>query len=523
MYSPWEYFFVPEITGLQSYVRFVTPWNVLTYDLNLWLFGLKPELHYLMQLIMLWITGIATYLFLLRWCSKKWALFGSALFLTGGASAYIVQELMDAHYILGLLFSILVIHFYLHGIKSKNYWYIILSSIFYLFSASCKEIYVPIIGILPFLPSPIFDQRKRDKILYLAPFLLIFIFYICWRYYVLGEQIFGGYNQGSNLLYDINTYLEVIKNLFNVPFVLLGSNPLSLSINILILTLTITYLIKYNKKYFILLLVSLTLLFLPLIAVHNKLNDFGRYMFLPWWLYSIHISILLSNCQISKHIKNLFGLLLLIVVLFLTYHEIHNVILNGKHKRGDVISNFILNSNSEQILFNGSILAVNLIEAERMIESKPNGRAKIVSDIFQLNEKDLIQKEIFSYDKNCKCMVKINKTISNSIVNNHKQALDKKLNVKLIYRKPFLTWELGPYIKGKYVFHVNINNLNTVTLNDNFFGVPLGKQGRIGLRSNTELRFYVNYNSPNGWFIRSEILTLLLLDNNSLEWTNGYN
>ena len=95
-----------------------------------------------------------------------------------------------------------------------------------------------------------------------------------------------------------------------------------------------------------------------------------------------------------------------------------------------------------------------------------------------------------------------------------------KFKIKLIYNKPFLSWELSPYNNGTYVFHVNMNNLNTNELNYNFFGVPLDKEGHIGLRPNTKLRLYVKYHSPKGWFVRSDILSFLLLDGNSLEWTD---
>lgn len=39
-YSPWQYFFIPKITGVVSGYQ-VTPWNVFVYGMNLKLFGLS--------------------------------------------------------------------------------------------------------------------------------------------------------------------------------------------------------------------------------------------------------------------------------------------------------------------------------------------------------------------------------------------------------------------------------------------------------------------------------------------------
>jgi hypothetical protein len=53
LYSPWQYFFLPEIMREQSWAHF-TPWNALFYEIGLVFSGLAPAGHYAHILLMFW-------------------------------------------------------------------------------------------------------------------------------------------------------------------------------------------------------------------------------------------------------------------------------------------------------------------------------------------------------------------------------------------------------------------------------------------------------------------------------------
>ncbi len=526
LYSPWEYFFNPEITGQQSYYRFVTPWNALTYDINIFLFGLNPQWHYLTQLLMLWATGLATYLFLLRWCPIKWALFGALLFLAGGSTAYAAQELMDGHYILGLFFTILTIHFYFIALERNSFWFLLGSALFYLFAASSKEVYVPIIIIIPFLTlsNPLTPSIKA-RLYYFLPFMVVALFYIAWRYNVLGGSFIGGYTKSIHI--DISTSIisKTLVNFYSIPLVLLGNNFFSYLLYFIIIALSIGYFLEHRNSIFIF-FIAIAILLLPLIPVSDQLDKLGRYLLFPTWVFSVYLAILISNHDKYIYIQYILATSVFVITLLATYNEIHNSILKGIHKEQDIITQFILNSNSKQILYfsdvaNWSLLATYVLSAEEQLKSSFTDRAKIVTDAIQLRGMDLEQKDVLSYDKKCNCIININHKINKLIRGATDRQKNKPLTIELEYSKPTLSWKVGPYSDGYYEFYLNINNLDATILNKNYFRIIFPRNGKIGFSPKTKLVFYVIYYSPEGWFTKSDILSFTFTNEKILSWSNN--
>ena len=213
-YSPWQYFFVPEITRLQS--AHVTPWNVFFYDISLWLFGFNQKWYYAHQLIMLWLTSIATFFFLRLWIVPSGALFGAMLFLAGAPTVHIAHELMTGHYTAGLLFTITALHSYVLAIRQQSWRRAWIGALFYLLATTCKEIYVPLVGILLFLPT---STHLKVRFRFSLPFGLVALFYIFWRYQVVGGFV-GGYRP-DNTGYDP---IQIVKILSHIPIYLFGDN-----------------------------------------------------------------------------------------------------------------------------------------------------------------------------------------------------------------------------------------------------------------------------------------------------------
>lgn len=186
LYSPWQYFFVPEIMREQSWANF-TPWNAFFYEIGLPFFGLNPTGHYAHLLLVLWLTSLATFFLLRLWLTSLSALMGAALFLAMPATGAIGQMLMTGHYAYGLLFSVLTFYFFARGVRENKIYFSLVAAGFYALACWSKELYVPIIAILILLPESDWKLRLRHS--WLA--ILVVIVYTVYRLIVL-EGIGGG-------------------------------------------------------------------------------------------------------------------------------------------------------------------------------------------------------------------------------------------------------------------------------------------------------------------------------------------
>ena len=147
-HSPWQYFFDPVTIAEQS--THLTPWNVLFYDINISLFGLTPKWHYTHLILLIWGGCFMTFILLRIQLGIFFSLFGAVFFLLGLSTTESVQQLMNGHYLTGLIFTQISIYLYILSLnKNNNKALAILGAFFYLLATTCKEVYVPLIIILP--------------------------------------------------------------------------------------------------------------------------------------------------------------------------------------------------------------------------------------------------------------------------------------------------------------------------------------------------------------------------------------
>ena len=183
----WKYFGIPRVYQLLSCAN-LTPWVMLSYQGDLTLFGLNPSAFYFHHLLSLACIAVAGYYFLLLWVDKKFAFFGVVLFVIGAPVATVMQQLMTRHYLEGLLFAILALSCFVLFLRRGKYYYLIAGVIFYLLSMTTKEIYVPLVCLLPWIP----ERTVKVRLKAMLPFVIVVFFYASWRQYMLGSFI-GGY------------------------------------------------------------------------------------------------------------------------------------------------------------------------------------------------------------------------------------------------------------------------------------------------------------------------------------------
>jgi hypothetical protein len=284
-YAPWEYFLIPGITREISYAN-LTPWNPLTYDVNLALFGLNPIGYYAHQLVSLWLAAWMSFLLLRLWLGLGWAVLGAVLFLAGAPTVHIAHELMTGHYLEGLIFACVAIYGFVHAIRGNGRHWLILGVLGYVLACTCKEVYVPIPVLLLALPEG--DWKKRFR--FAVPFLTVTFLYFCWRAAVLGNVV-GGYYHESHVGFSLSaillTYVKLPTLLFRPNFI----GYLALLAFAMLLFLNTT------RRGWLLVIVAAAVALLPLapltISVGVLASD--RYLFTLWWAVALGVAVFASR------------------------------------------------------------------------------------------------------------------------------------------------------------------------------------------------------------------------------------
>lgn len=280
-YTPWQYFFDPGVARAYSSAN-VAPWNLLFYDINLGLFGMDATGHYAHLLLLVALGAVLFYAVLRQWLAPLPALIGAAALLLGKPTAHIGSGLMHGHYATGFVFAMLSIlgwARYLQG--GRGYW-LGVSALAYLLATTCKEVYVPLVVLLPFLPIGTPRQRLRTVL----PFALMALAYVGWRYLLLGRLV-GGYSQG---VFDAG---EALRQLLRIPKLMLGSKPAGNLLAVVFLGLLCIAALR-RRLNGPLLFVAFGIVVLPLVPLtaFPGIHSPDRYLFVPWLAFSACLAAL---------------------------------------------------------------------------------------------------------------------------------------------------------------------------------------------------------------------------------------
>jgi hypothetical protein len=274
-FSPWEYFLTPGAAQAFSPAN-VSPWNALFYDINLSLFGLNTADHYAHLLGLISAGAILFYAVLRQWLPPLSAIVGATTLLLGKPTVHIAAGLMHGHYVTGFVLAMLAIFGWAQFLKGHKRYWLGISICAYALATTCKEIYVPLVVLLPFLPIASWNQRLRA----LLPFILVAVVYTCWRYWLLG-QLLGGYNQGAFNLH--NATLQVAQ----IPELLFGKQIFSAVFLIGSAVLLFTSAVQRRLNW-MLIAVTFCIVMLPLLPLTTfpGINSPDRYLFAPWIAFS---------------------------------------------------------------------------------------------------------------------------------------------------------------------------------------------------------------------------------------------
>ncbi len=471
----------------------LTPWVILSLGIDWHFFGLEPLGYYWHHLLSFSIVLLIAYFVLNLFFSPLVCSLTLSIFVASIPSANIAQFLMTRHYLEGLGLSLLAILFYVKAIETDKLRWAIFGSIFYLLATTAKEIYVPLVVVLPWLLVGNWIQRGKM----LIPFVAVAGVYVLWRIYMLKpSSLLTGYSLAPKLDWNIAFALPS-----RVAEVLGWQHSWQLLIVLLISLIYLFIIFKYlkNLKWIqlcaVLLWLAVTLL--PIVPVLSILTS--RYLFLPYFVFCLSIAFSLQFLITQRIIMALIlGLSLLLVGLkSITYGPatIRQIeFLKQSHIEGNLI---LTDKNSNGLL-------VNPIGTDWYYQSLQWLREHVMN----------LPKGVRTCYDLCVCQPKTTDKIYQymqgqlriSHLSEHAQdcgQANAALSVKLNLVADTIHWQLGPYQQDQY--YVTSSKQKDMVIGQWF---PIPAQGNYLIELSNRLYLIFKYVSPEGWYTYSPILTL---------------
>ncbi|MEZ5672508.1 MAG: hypothetical protein R3E08_09035 [Thiotrichaceae bacterium] len=243
-------------------------------------FQLAPLGYYLHHFIAFSLVLSVSYLLLINYFSPLIASFTLSLFVLSTPISHLLQFLMVRHYLEGLGFAIAALLFYLKALRQNNFHWSLLGSSCYLLAVTAKEIYVPLVILLPLFPV----SQWRRRINYLIPFVFITAIYVLWRAEMLQwQRLVSGYDSSLVPKLTLDYVYHLPQRLVNIlGWLSLWQYPI-FSTPIILFTVVLIKQARLLQIFHVLLWIAAVSL--PIVPVLTLLDT--RYLVLPYFLLCI--------------------------------------------------------------------------------------------------------------------------------------------------------------------------------------------------------------------------------------------
>jgi len=498
-----QFLFSPKVWRELTAMNF-TPWVTLSFYFDWKIFGASPYGFYLHHLSSLSLLVVCVYLVLKEWFSPVFSFLGALLFALTSPFAESSQFLMERHYIEGMIFALLSFYFFVKAVRSGNSGLLLLSPFLYLSACSAKEIYVPLIFLLPLFQTGSF----RRRLMQLLPFVAALSLYVLWRWYMLG-RLGGGYGLQLSWPQDAVLLFPRIMNAVVTGFSeqmlktwrwVAGTSSVAALGIILIL----------DRKAFYRVLLVCPLLLLPIIPVSPAMT--GRFVFLLsfFWisLFIVAWTRLRGYAKgpIASAVIVLWALLLFSAFLH-SSSEVLEGLRNGVRQQG-IEGEFVLSVGSD----------TDLVINPKSPGHYYAGLSWLRKDIFRLSAGPSVTadsavlcldketaggfKRVWYVSPKTNAMVAENFTdfVAAQCADGKLPPLrkDAPLSLKLEYNGKTVAWEFGPYRDGTYqlLFEKTAGTI---------YPLPVSGSHFVYLNDMT-IPFRLRYASPDGWVTYSPLI-----------------
>ena len=495
----------------------LTPWVTFSYKLDMWLFGLSPAFFYGHQLLSLaWVT-LCLYALARHALSWPWALAVGLLFLLGAPTAHVAEVLMTRHYVEGFAFALMATMAFLVAERKHCRIWALMGAVFYALATTAKEVYVPLPLVLLCLPMSAgteagvslasFDWRTRLRCL--APYMLVALLYMAWRYYMLGTLWGSHLTPGGKELeavgkadvmsLSIEKTGMALRSFARIPALLFGkwwAWPTGVFLG------TLLFAIWRRPGWAPLVLALLLALLVPLLppAVNGGIYEPGRFVFLLWGGFCLFAVLLLRQferrAEQGKRPERFLLLLLLggmFAALFLPsamQQTSFGKWQQASHDALDAQGRFVMEQGEQACLM--SLQGSADIVIDKFCGIRKLGGEACPQIFFQGVPLERPCGQWFAYDAERAVVTQVAEptTIMEA-------DMRRPLRVEVLADDGRLSWALGPYTEESYYLVASTYGLMRIPW-------PAGAS-RISIQP---FAVRVQYESPEGWKTISPLLTI---------------
>ncbi|MDT8428328.1 MAG: hypothetical protein RQ757_06140 [Pseudomonadales bacterium] len=471
----------------------LTPWLVLSLEVDLILFGVQTTAFYLHHLLALAAAAIGLYFCLRLWAGRIASAAGGLLFLLGTPSGYVAEQLMTRHYLEGLVFAELALIAFVVFLRTGRGWLLAAGTLCYLLAVTAKEIYVPLLVLLLFLH----EGSPRARLRAAVPFVLVALAYVLWRGWMLGS-LGGGYTEAGDYIQP-GLIQSVLSSFSRFPVLLLGQWGWFYGVVLLVLLLAVIY--SKSPGSVVPGTVLALLVLLPLVPLVNwpGIVSPDRYLLLPWVVLSFASAWMAD--KVGLHWRSmrlpLLGAGLLLFLLCYRYSTEQRALLAVVADEFDVQADFLWQQDEQSaFLPSANVLptfwfVTGLQQFKREIMPGSTAPRAIVDPVYLGAD----EQRLYSYQRECHCMQDISASLPERNLafqtNRRQQA---PLSLEFSYQQGIFAWQFGPYEQGSY--HV-VSDLIGV--------IPAARTGRLRVTLAEGTPFYVRYTAPEGWVSYSSL------------------
>lgn len=474
------------------------PWLPLSMEFDLTLFGTQPWLFYLHHILALGACAVALYFCLRLWIRSTYAAFGGVLFLCGAPTLLVSEQLMTRHYVEGLFLSLISLLCFVRHLRAGKTLYQLLGVTCYLLAVTTKEIYVPLMVLLPLLADGSVLRRLQKT----TPYIVVAALYVVWRWWMLGS-LSGGYVESGQYA-RLEFLLQVAHSFGHFPALLFGSG--WWLVVALFALLIMSYVTITRSRLVVSMVVALLVLvpMIPLVSFPGIVTP-DRYLFLPWTtlcfalpFYAAHLPPSMPAGLSSKTTEWLLlgaGLLITGVALSQGYSQRSQLQIMAAEF--DAHAEFVWEKDDNVVYLPGNNILPNfwfiigLQDLKSQLLHNSSSPLAVVDPVYLRND----MSNLFGYNDECQCL----QDISDSLTA-RRSAFERRnrplapLEMSFSYREGILAWEFGPYDKGQYD-----------VVSDVLGVLPAPHTGRMRFPIEENAPFYLRYTSHEGWVTYSDL------------------
>jgi len=430
------------------------------------------------------------------------------------ATGAVGQMLMTGHYAYGLLFSILSLYAFVVGVRRNSHVCMIVSGFMYAGACWSKELYVPLIGLMLFLPVKGFQQR----LMLMWPVILVALLYTVVRLKVLGGA--GGYSQPlDQRAFD---YFQILRDL-KLGFFGVGVLGWACTAVVLLGLLVSLVRVSLTRHWGFGLLFSgavLVVVFLPIAPMLLGGMDsvtLVRLFYFAGWVLAVLLAL-----SVGSSFWSMVYLAVVIVMFGCVQRDVSRRVERGAEVMEAQTAYMLSGPEGERLLPRGfdKLHYLESVRLARRLLTDEIAPAIVRSrdEYVKLSDADGVKS--VRYDAGCLCMKPVGidqfrldqKDYLTKLELGARYSLDVQLSVEDFGAQKVLRWNFSGE-DGQFVLNLlEFGKMNLPPSGEYVYGLDV--TGPL----NTELHAYVEQRLNNGGIVRSPILILSPSQTNRVSW-----